>query len=248
MWLHYLRRLQLPKILEYLNLSRTDSILDIGCGDGEITRRLKPSKLRVGCDIEIRSKAIEENLNFIEANALHLNFDDQSFDKILMSSVLQMIPEGRELLIEARRVLKDSGLLVLTIPSGLIYIPRLYSKRFIFKIIRKLFRLPETYEMFTRELCAKHKASGPAVISLAQLSKLANETQFVIEKSEYCPKSMGSFFYEMIVLIKHRLGRSVVASGYFSILFYPFGLIDFLLSKDSKGCEIIARLHKFKKL
>lgn len=50
---------------------------------------------------------VENNVEFIEMNALEMNFKDQEFDFILMSDVLEHIPNTEILLKESLRVLKN---------------------------------------------------------------------------------------------------------------------------------------------
>lgn len=52
-------------------------------------------------------KSVQDQVAFFEMDALSMDFDDNSFDYILMSDVLEHIPETKKLLIEALRVLKN---------------------------------------------------------------------------------------------------------------------------------------------
>lgn len=100
-----------------------DKAIDIGCGNGRLASFL--SKLNVeylGIDNseELIKEAKRNNPNnkFLEADALGLPFKDNSFDKAFMIAVLHNIPSRDfklKALKEAKRVLKNNGLLILTV-------------------------------------------------------------------------------------------------------------------------------------
>jgi len=98
-----------------------DKVLDIGCGNGRYFELLKNTDY-VGIDNS--SKLIEEakkkypEANFLVADALDIPFGDNTFDKVYSIAVLHNIPSKElrlEFLNEANRVLKDKGVLILTV-------------------------------------------------------------------------------------------------------------------------------------
>jgi len=52
---------------------------------------------------------VNNNVNFLEMDALNMTFEENSFDMILMSDVLEHIPNTQKLISEAIRVTKKSG-------------------------------------------------------------------------------------------------------------------------------------------
>jgi len=100
-----------------------EKVLDLGCGNGRWFRLFQEKKVNyIGVDsserlIEIAKKKYPE-AKFQAADALHLPFPNNFFDKIYSIAVLHHIPsEGLRLgfLKEIRRVLKPEGLLILTV-------------------------------------------------------------------------------------------------------------------------------------
>jgi methionine biosynthesis protein MetW len=85
-------------------------VLDLGCGDGSLLQRLRTSKNIRGYGLEISAEniqaCVEKGLNVIEQNidaGLH-NFDDKSFDTVIMSQTLQTMYYPDKVLAEMLRV------------------------------------------------------------------------------------------------------------------------------------------------
>ena len=98
------------KLLIFNNLKIIDNnktILDIGCGDGSLVKHLNSQGITAtGCDIK--------ELNF-ERDIFP--YKDESFDFILLYSVIEHINNTDHLILEIRRMLKKSGILVIVAPN-----------------------------------------------------------------------------------------------------------------------------------
>ena len=88
-------------------------ILDLGCGDGSLLQNLRRNKNIQGIGIEINSgkiqQCLEKNVPVIEldmSEALQ-EFDDNSFDIVVMTQSLQVVKQPQKILKEALRVGKD---------------------------------------------------------------------------------------------------------------------------------------------
>jgi ubiquinone/menaquinone biosynthesis C-methylase UbiE len=101
-----------------LEIKPKDKVLDLGCGAASIWYSLKKIK-----DIEItgldvspamikEAKKLYHKANFIIGNSEKLPFKDESFDVVLVSSVLHHLPEPDKSFKEIRRVLKPYGKLI----------------------------------------------------------------------------------------------------------------------------------------
>jgi glycosyltransferase involved in cell wall biosynthesis/ubiquinone/menaquinone biosynthesis C-methylase UbiE len=112
------------RLLEWLELRDGERVFDCGCGMGFYLMamgNLRNLRL-VGLDGDVerlrwaRSEAVPAQL--LSGNILRLPFPDASFDKVLMSEVLEHIDDDRQALREIYRVLKPGGILALSVPHA----------------------------------------------------------------------------------------------------------------------------------
>jgi len=120
----------LGRILSRLNIPSESSILDIGCGTGNLTLRLmergSPQRV-VGIDLSVGVLSIARehaqdahlgNFEFLCASACSLPFDVEEFDVVVSNMVLHLVSNKRKALSEIVRVLKPSGRAVLQLMGG----------------------------------------------------------------------------------------------------------------------------------
>ena len=135
-------------IKKLANLAKEgERILDLGCGNGRLFLTLKEKRVDYfGIDfskelIEIAKKRYPQGKFFV-GDCLNLPFQDNFFDKVYSISVLHHIPSKefrQKFLLEAKRVLKKDGLLILRVwdffkrKGG----PKLIFKFFLLKILGK---------------------------------------------------------------------------------------------------------------
>lgn len=96
-------------------------ILDVGCGDGVLTRFLFPDPLTAGIDLnpgEVRrARRRGTHLGVQVASATHLPFRDQTFGGVFSNCVLEHVDALGLALQEIGRVLRPQGLLLTTVPT-----------------------------------------------------------------------------------------------------------------------------------
>jgi len=96
------------------------SVLDVGCGTGEITARLAelfPQASLLGIDLEEphlerareKAAAFGERVKFLKGDALALHLPDAQFDLVVSRHVLQALPDAPRAVSEMARVLKPGG-------------------------------------------------------------------------------------------------------------------------------------------
>ena len=96
-------------------------VLDIGCGDGKGLYKLKNEGWET-YGVEISELAIEyarkmRHLNIFNGFVEDAMFEDEFFDVIILSQVLEHLPNPLSTLKEINRILKNDGLLIISIPN-----------------------------------------------------------------------------------------------------------------------------------
>jgi HAD superfamily hydrolase (TIGR01549 family) len=103
-----------------------ERILEVGCGSGVYTRELAALGARVTATdyaptplAQARRNAgdLAAEVEFRVEDVQRLSLPDRSFDKVLMSEVVEHVPEPERAIAEAARVLRPGGLLVASTPS-----------------------------------------------------------------------------------------------------------------------------------
>lgn len=82
-------------------------LLDIGCGTNQLVQAYKGEG--VGVDVYQW-----EGVDYVVENTANLPFQNQEFDTVTIIASLNHIPNRQDVLIEAHRVLKENGLVIIT--------------------------------------------------------------------------------------------------------------------------------------
>lgn len=134
---------------EFKYLPKGSSVLEIGCGGGIESLRLSELGMKIYVsDISVgmvkKAKSVLTNsseinvINFLVCDAEELPFGDNSVDSILIVASLHHLPNPDIFFLEARRVLKPNGLLVIGFePNRWPYYTVYPFMRFIGKFIKK---------------------------------------------------------------------------------------------------------------
>ncbi len=111
------------RIVEELDLKDGDKVLEIGCGNGYYLSLLNRVGLKLalfGIDndqmalYDAKKFIGDAKVKLINADSSKLPFVENSFDKIVMSEVLEHVQDENKTLEEAYRVLQKNGIFTLT--------------------------------------------------------------------------------------------------------------------------------------
>lgn len=117
-------RRRVPILFDYLELADGDRVLDCGCGMGfhlfALARLRRLDLVGLDADPERLAWARRERVpgELVLGDAERLPFADESFDGVLMSEVLEHLPDDAGALAEVRRVLKPGGVLAVSVPHA----------------------------------------------------------------------------------------------------------------------------------
>ncbi len=131
----YIESKRIQTLIGFAGIKETHRVLDLGCGAGHILERINQGQL-TGIDlsktqIERAKHRLRPGIELIKAPGEHIPFEDKHFDRILCSEVLEHVLEPEVVLKEMDRVLKDDGVISLSIPNENLII---LTKRILFSL------------------------------------------------------------------------------------------------------------------
>ncbi|MBU0648360.1 class I SAM-dependent methyltransferase [Patescibacteria group bacterium] len=111
------------KIEPGLKISKDAKVLDIGSGDKPFWRaNILVDKLDLPDDQRASFQGVKkDNREFVDADAAELPFDDNSFDFVYCSHLLEHVPDPKKVIAEILRVTKPTG-------GGYIEVPNLMNE------------------------------------------------------------------------------------------------------------------------
>ncbi len=117
----YIENKRISVLLKEADIHKTDKVLEVGCGAGHILERIQEGML-TGIDIspaqiERAKKRLGGKAALLLAKGEKLPFPDKSFDRIICTEVFEHVLEPPMILEEMKRVLKDNGVISLSIPN-----------------------------------------------------------------------------------------------------------------------------------
>jgi ubiquinone/menaquinone biosynthesis C-methylase UbiE len=143
------------------------TILDVGCGRGEIVRHCAhlgadaygidyaPAAIRLSKDVLTRNGTQIGVMALAQADAKKLPFPTGMFDRVLIFDVVEHLHpwELHEALLDVRRVMKDDGLLIVHTA------PNIWYDRYAYPVVRQFRRLVgqgEKYPANPRQFLVEH--------------------------------------------------------------------------------------------
>lgn len=112
------------RLVEWLELEDGLDVLDLGCGEGFwllTLQRLRAVRL-TGVDTDLgrlrSAEARGARATLVAADAQAIPFPDASFDRILLTEVLEHLPDERGALSEVHRLLRPGGVAAISVPHA----------------------------------------------------------------------------------------------------------------------------------
>lgn len=114
------RRADVDFSVMYLAGKRDGKLLEVGCGSGLLLQSMRSLGWQVeGIDVDpsaVRT-AREKDLTVALGSLEEQNYQDDTFDAVVMSHVIEHVAEPQSLINECRRILKPGGTLSLVTPN-----------------------------------------------------------------------------------------------------------------------------------
>ena len=109
-------------------------ILEIGCGEGGLLEMLRQSNHVWGVDISESGvhKTLDKGIFCHHADASNetLPFDSEFFDVVITLETIEHVENPHRMLWEVKRILKEKGILLISIPGEKVYHPFIYPGLF----------------------------------------------------------------------------------------------------------------------
>jgi len=212
----YKRRVR--RVMAYLDLQPGQTVLDCGTGMGfypKVISELYPTCRLLGIDCEegvlryAQSHLAERGVLVVRGDIHHLGFTPESFDRVVMSEVLEHLEDDFGALCEVRRVMKPEAVLAITVPH------RHYSYWYdpINRLAEGLFRGPIRRGPFAG-IWANHLRlyDRKGIVDLVERAGFAAEC--VEELTHYCFPGTQTIVYTIGKgLIEHGLLPEFVAKS-----------------------------------
>jgi SAM-dependent methyltransferase len=195
------KNLLLDKIIALFSMEARGKVLDLGCGDGDYSVRLKKLGFDViAADMDVKRFRYNSDIDFRVCDvAKKLSFQDGLFDYVLLAEVVEHLKNPYEVMKEISRVLKKGGRLILSTPNIL----SLKSR------IRYLFE--GNYEYFREPPLEQAKNQKEVIFNLHLVPYRYHELEYLLHESGFLVGEMTTSIYEgrcwffLIPLIVYQL-------------------------------------------
>lgn len=202
----------------YLDTKINGKLLEIGCGNGEMLKNMQKRGWQVtGLDFDPKSVFVAKNkgLNILLGSLEEQQFPQNSFDAIVMSHVIEHIPDPIALLQECHRILRPKGKLISITPNTNGY----NHKKF--KANSRILEPPRHLHLFNKTSLKK----------VALLAGFNNNNIFTtlryfsgLHWSSENIKNIGEFSFGMPMPLLHKIKLNTKS-------------MKIAFSKRKKGCE-----------
>lgn len=231
-WGYHQRRIH-STIFEFLDIQEDDFVLEIGCGQGDLTEKLSNEYKRV-IAFDISSVGVKKarervdmncNCDFLICDAIKLPFSSHLFDVVIFSEVLEHVIDQKMCIQEIYRIIKPGGCLMLTTPNSS------EIHRNIIKLVHKLLRKP-------------YKSSSQIIDNPLSPSKLKRLLlpYFTIEKKRgilYTLPYLQILNSQRLINLSNRASEFIEERNLLS----DFGLYQCLMCRSRKSVDFARKLE-----
>jgi SAM-dependent methyltransferase len=219
-------------------------VLDVGAGELGLTcwlKRRHPDWAITACDFDFsdsaRGLAQATGVSLISIDGVALPLRPGGYDRVLLSSVLQMVPEPAQLLQLCHGALNPAtGRLVLTVPAEYHFLSRLcQSRRAGAAALRRFFGLPDNLAELQAALKRRFGVQGSkGCYATAELVALLASCGFQVKEARRTPGWLGTLAWEVSLLCSLRWGAKMYA---LMGVFYPLVWLAARVPRASRAGE-----------
>jgi SAM-dependent methyltransferase len=184
---YYVRSVNLDFYVKYIREFATGGLLDCGCGLVPYFDIYKDLVSSITCTDWQNSLHDNRHVDVFSNLNERLEFDDRSFDTVLLTDVLEHIYTPVNLLLEIQRVLKPSGKIILTVP-------------FLYRIHEE----PHDYQRFT-EYCLRRmlQDNGFIILKLEPYGGFLDVFFDMLNKAVFRSPGLARILVPLAKAIKH---------------------------------------------
>ena len=120
--IRWIERRRVKAILDFLKPGRQDSVLEVGCGAGNVLEQVPAGQLH-GIDLSTfllkksQSRLVQRQAGLVLANAERLPFADGRFERLVCTEVLEHVADPRQVVSEMARMATTGAVLVISVPN-----------------------------------------------------------------------------------------------------------------------------------
>lgn len=121
--IRWIERQRVHAIVRLLRLKGNETVLEVGCGAGNVLAALPLTTRPVGIDlsavltVESRERLASRNGMITQADAEYIPFPDNTFSRIICTEVLEHVQHPEAVLAEIARVALPDAIIVVSIPN-----------------------------------------------------------------------------------------------------------------------------------
>ena len=121
-FIRWIERKRVNKIVEFIQATPTDTVVEVGCGAGVVLEKFPAGHL-IGLDLsgyilqKAKSRLANRNTDLMQANAEMLPLPGEAFNKLVCTEVIEHVVEPRNVVKELSRIATSDATIVITIPN-----------------------------------------------------------------------------------------------------------------------------------